>query len=215
MTALDEKALIKAMEAVQKSNNIEGNYLPYSLAGEVVTAYLEAAKPNGAEEQRPQANEGAVQKLQELGAFLLGEAPYMGLQFGDSVKYGRVQARYWWRTDLRKILSALAAKPSEQVVEECHRCGLPLKEGKCLYKTHEAAKPSEPVQDKFNTGSELNVSSSGPKVLESVVRRLAEWDKKYPKNTIHNIKGEKELDGICDNAREALAKLDELIKGKS
>lgn len=78
------------------------------------------------------SREAALQKLQELGAFLLGEASYMGLQFGDSVKYGRTQARFWWRTDLRKILSALATKQPMPLSEDvkapyglCPICGFP------------------------------------------------------------------------------------------
>lgn len=58
----------------------------------------------------------AVQKLHEIGAFLLGEAQYMGLSFGDSVKHGRTQARFWWRRDLRKILDALPTPPESKGV---------------------------------------------------------------------------------------------------
>lgn len=44
-----------------------------------------------------------AERMDALVRFLLGEGEYMGLRFGDSVKYDQTRARFWWRTDLRKL----------------------------------------------------------------------------------------------------------------
>ena len=46
---------------------------------------------------------------------------------------------------------------------------------------------------------------------ESIVGRLVEWGKKYPKGTIHNFKAEKEHDAIESDAARLWAKMQEEV----
>jgi UDP-N-acetylglucosamine enolpyruvyl transferase len=80
------------------------------------SAYIAAAplmaRTVAAQAEKIKRLEAANEKMQQLGAFLLGEEAYMGIHFGNSPAYNG-RHRYWWRHDLQKILTELNAAMKE------------------------------------------------------------------------------------------------------
>lgn len=49
-----------------------------------------------------------IREFDQLVKFLLGEDTFQGKFFDEAVYYGRTRARYWWRSNLRRLWSQVA-----------------------------------------------------------------------------------------------------------